>query len=145
VKKKHLEVCGECTEFPCSKFNSKWFGKAAYDSFVTHKQAVPNLKFIKQYGIKVFLKQQGTRTRLLEEMLDEFNDGRSKGFYCLSAALLSIEGIEDALKTTRKEVERLGVEGDDAKFKAKILRKILKDIAEKEQVELKLHKPSHWK
>ena len=77
VKNNNLETCGECKDFPCSKFNSIWFGEDSYDSFVTHKKAVPNLTFIKNKGFEKFTKQQEKRIKILKEMINNFNDGRS--------------------------------------------------------------------
>lgn len=59
VKKKNLEVCGECDEFPCQKFDSSWLKDGCeYDSFLTHKKAYSNLNFIKKSGIEKFIEQQ---------------------------------------------------------------------------------------
>lgn len=142
VKNRHHETCGECDEFPCSKFDS-WFGDNAYDSFVTHKKTEPNLKYIKKYGIDKFIEQQEKRIKLLLEMLDEFNDGRSRNFYCLSAALLTVPILEKSINTARKKVQSLEFNKDDIKAKAKILKETLLKAAEKEEVELKLRKPPH--
>ena len=145
VKKKNLEICGECKDFPCSKFDSEWFGKDSYDSFVTHKKAVPNLTFIKNKGFVEFIRQQENRMKILKEMLDKFNDGRSKSYFCLASALLPLQVLKKSLDSARKMIEQLGISKDDMKEKAKILRDILKSAADKENIILKLQKPPNWK
>jgi len=145
VKKRGFENCGECNDFPCTKFNNKWFGKDAYDSFVTHRKAISNLHLIKEQGMELFLKQQKKRIRLLEEMLNRYNEGRSKSFYCLSTALLSIEGIEQALDSANKKIRISGIKENDYKSKAKILKEALQEVAGQENIKLKLHKPPNWK
>ena len=40
--KKGLEVCSECDEYPCSRYDAE---KKGLDSFVTHKKVFPNLEF----------------------------------------------------------------------------------------------------
>ncbi len=145
VKNRNLETCGECKEFPCSKFNSKWFGKDAYDSFVTHKQAMNNLVNIKRIGMEKFLNHQKRRIDFLVEMLNDFNDGRSKNFYCISTALLSIQGIKEALKNARIKIIKMNIQKNDKKSKAKILKENLLNIAQNENVKLKLDKPPNWK
>lgn len=139
VKKKGLEVCSECTDFPCSKFDD-WFKKESYDSFVTHKKVKPNLLFIKENGFKKFIKDQHKRMNLLEIILKDFNDGRSKNFYCICATLLSIQGIKESIKKAKAKSKNV-----DLKIKAKILKDLLKKTAKKEKVELKLNKPPNWK
>lgn len=140
VKKKGLEVCAQCDEFPCSRFASwldKWWLE---DSVVTHRKIRPNMDFIKEHGLEKFLEQQGKRIKLLEKMLDSYNDGRSKGFYCLAAALLSIPALETSLSDTERKMKADKVKANDLKTKAKILRGFLEGFAAEEGVELKLRK-----
>ncbi len=140
VKKKGLEVCAQCNEFPCSRFAS-WLDKwGQEDSVVIHRKIKPNLDFMKEHGLEKFLEQQARRIKLLEKMLDKYNDGRSKGFYCLAAALLSIPALEAALNETERKMKADKVKSDDVKTKAKILREFLEGFAAKEGVELKLRK-----
>jgi len=126
VKKKNLEVCADCNEFPCPKFGSE--GENSYDSFITHRKTVFNLNFIKEKGIERFIEQQKKRIKLLETMLNDYDEGRSKSFYCLATALLSIESLEKSLNNVEKS--------DNIKIRAKNLKKILNEIG----VELKLRK-----
>jgi hypothetical protein len=78
-------------------------------------------------------------------MLKDFNDGRSKSFYCISNTLLSIEALEKSIRDSKKKIKSSNVKDDDFKTKATILKDFLKKAAEKEHVELKLNKPPHWK
>ncbi|KAA0003219.1 MAG: DUF3795 domain-containing protein [Thermoplasmata archaeon] len=128
VKKNKLEVCADCKEFPCSKFD----GFDAHDSFITHRNSISNLRFIKKYGMEEFIEQQGKRMKLLDTMLKHFNDGRSKSFYCIAVTLLSIDDIEKALKKCEE------IKTDDIKIKAKILKKFLNSSAAKKGTDLKL-------
>lgn len=139
VKKKNLVVCAECNDFPCKRFDD-WFGDKTYDSWLSHRKAEPNLKFIKEKGLEEFIKQQQKRIKLLHKMLKNYNEGRSKSFYCLSVTLLSIEGIEKSIQIAHDKSKGL-----DLKAKAKILKEELKKTAEKEKVELKINKPPTWK
>lgn len=141
VKKKNLEVCAECNDFPCQKFDS-WFGNEAYDSFVTHKKTEPNLYFIKKHGVEKFIEQQKERIKFLKDMLKGFNEGRSRSFYCIAAALLSVDDVKKSIDSAKKEVKTLDIKNDDVKSKAKILRKIIQDVADKKGIDLKLRKPT---
>jgi acyl-CoA reductase-like NAD-dependent aldehyde dehydrogenase len=77
---------------------------------------------------------QKLREGLLKEMLQEFNEGRSKTYYCIASTVLEIEELETAVKRAR-EAQRL-----DVKEKARFLHAILDDIAEKKHYYLKLRK-----
>jgi len=140
VKKENLEVCAQCDDFPCSKFDS-WFGNEAYDSFITHKKTESNLYFIKKHGVEKFIEKQRERIKLLEEMLKEFNEGRSRSYYCIAVALLSVDDVKKSIDSAKKEVKTVDVRKDDVKSKARILRKSIQVVADKEGIDLKLRKP----
>lgn len=135
VKKKGLEVCAQCPQFPCVKFKDT----GMYDSFLTYKKAIPNLNFIKESGIEKFIEQQEKRIRLLETMLKRFDDRRSKSFYCIAATLLPLETLEKSLDNANQKI-KADTKPDDVKTKAKILKNILNQYAQKEKIELKLKK-----
>jgi len=136
VKKRNLEVCSLCDEFPCSKFD----GWNANDSFISHKISISNLNLIKQHGIDIYFEQQTKRIKLLEAMIENFNDGRQKSFYCLAAALLSIVDLETSLNKAEEKMKTEGIYSDDVKAKAKILKGFLNDCANREGIESKLRK-----
>jgi len=140
VKKKSLEVCAQCEEFPCSKFESLRTNGVEYDSFATYRKVYPNMTFIKEYGLEKFIEKQGKRMKLLDEMLKSFNEGRSKSFYCLAAALLSIEALEKSLENSGRSIKENKIGSDNIKAKAQILRRFLEESAASEGVELKLRK-----
>ena len=138
VKKKKLEVCAQCDEFPCKKFESWLINGGKYDSFLTHKKAHYNLNFIREHGIKEFIEQQKKRIRLLETTIKKFDDGRSKSFYCIAATLLPIPDLESSLSRADQKAKANKIRLDNVK--AKILKEILNNLAAKEGIELKLRK-----
>jgi len=140
VKKKNLEVCAQCDEFPCSKFDSSIIEGGEYDSFITYKKAYHNLNFIREHSVEKFIEQQRERIKLLRIMLNNYDDGRSKSFYCIAATLLPIKDLEKSLDETKQKLGADNIEWNDIKTKAKILKGFLKDLATREGIELKLRK-----
>jgi hypothetical protein len=124
--KRNYETCANCSEFPCEKFD-KWFNA---DSFVTHQKCLQNIQKIKTEGIEEFLKEQEERKSFLEIMLQKYNPGRCTSLYCLASALMSIE----SLKVSVQQIE--SVKED----KAKSFKKSIQELAENEQITLKLRK-----
>jgi len=138
VKKKGLEVCAQCGEFPCAKFES-WLGNLEqYDSFLTHQRTRPNLDSIRTHGIESFMEQQTKRMTLLKTMLKNFDDGRTKSFYCTAATLLPIADLEESLRHSLQQLKQDKVTSEDIKRRAGILRDFLKDCAARTGVDLKL-------
>jgi hypothetical protein len=139
VKKRKLEVCSQCDEFPCSKFES-W---AKGDSFVTHQKTLFNLNSIRGEGVEKFTEQQRKRIGLLKTMLEEFDDGRSKSFYCIATALLPVTALEESLHHAQQQIKQDKAKSGDIKTRAGILRGLLDDCAAKTGVELKLRHKKH--
>lgn len=137
VKKRNLEVCAECLEFPCSKFDKE---TGETDSFVTHRKVLPNQNFIKKFGTAKFIEQQNDRIRLLETMLEYYDDGKCKSLFCLAAALISLESLNNVLMKAEQEVKEQSINDNDLKSKARIIKAILAQTAEEENVELRLRK-----
>jgi hypothetical protein len=53
--------------------------------------------------------QQRTRIRLLEKLIAEYDDGRSKSSYCLTAALLPVSELKGALaEAGRRKIQAPG-------------------------------------
>ena len=87
------------------------------------------MSFIKEHGVEKFVGQQKRRIRLLETMIADFDDGRSKSFYCKSAALLDVTTLESSLDKAIQKIETDNIKPNDTKTKAKILKGILSGIA----------------
>ena len=130
--KKEIETCGDCKDFPCSRFENEG---ANSDSFVTHKKMIANLEYIKQNGIENFIEKQKIRIEILCELLSSYNEGRSKSFFCVSCALLPI----DKLKEIDKELKNMPA-NNDLKTRNKHAKKLITDIADTLNIDLKLKK-----
>ena len=134
VKQHNHATCAECDEFPCSRFE----GVDKRDSFVTKQISLSNLDFVREAGLEHFINQQGNRIKLLETMLARFNEGRSKSYYCLAAALLPIADLEASLGEADREITNNSAGPEDIKAKAAILRRFLNSHAAERGVELRL-------
>ena len=137
VNEKEFETCAECMDFPCSRFRGAW---EEFDSFLTHRRMRSNLTYIREKGVENYVHRLEKRMKLLGKMLEEFNDGRSKSYYCIATTLLPITDLETSLTKAEQKIEAEKIELDDFKTKAKILKDFLNKFAEKKGVELKLRK-----
>lgn len=136
VKKKGFEVCSQCDEFPCRKFDSWLHRDNVPDSYPPDRAVHSNHRLIKERGLEEFLKTQKMRMRSLEKMLQEFNDGRSKSFYCHAANLLPIEDLQATLNNAEQRIRDNKIKSDDVKTKSGMLRELLTDLALKKGIEL---------
>lgn len=136
TKSNGFETCADCNKYPCEKLKS--WDKA--DSFVTHKVSLQNLYEIKQNGINPFINQQMKRVKILETLLNSFNEGRSKSFFCIATTLLPVDDLDNCINKAKKLVEEKDISSEDIRSKAKIMREMLNDYAKNQNIEIKLRK-----
>ena len=137
VKNNNLEVCAQCKNFSCEKHDGE---KDLKDSFVTHKKMMENQKTIQKYGIEKYIKEQNIRINILEKILSEYNDGKSKNYFCIAVTLLDINYLNASIKEAESKIKMENIMEDDKKNKAKILKDILTKYANENNIEIKLDK-----
>lgn len=127
VKKRNLETCGQCPDFPCGRFKSEQAYRRMQESpsYPPATKILANLNSIKQHGVERFAGQQRKRIEWLQRVLDAFNDGRSKRCYCRAAALLDPETLDRTRQAAERKIKAESIPPDDTKAKAKILRALL--------------------
>ena len=136
IKKKGIEFCWQCKENEtCEKWRKHREFSKRIDSFKCYQKLENNIAFIQKNGVNEFKKVQKTRENLLKKMLQEFNEGRSKSYYCVAATVLEIEELEETLNKAKKDSFGLEV-----KERSEIFRSILDEIAERKNYYLKLRK-----
>ena len=129
VKKHGFETCTECSEI----FNCEIFLRRKVAEWIP---AINNLRQIKEFGLENWLKEQKERQTLVEELLHNYNEGRSMSFFCKACARMSIDLINKGLKEAREKLVCEKVDKSDIKSKAKFLKTILKDLAFKASINL---------
>jgi hypothetical protein len=136
LKRKGVEFCWDCQE---NKHCERWlkhrtYGKKA-DSFKCYQTLEHDIAFIQKNGVAEFERDQKDREQLLKEMLRDFNEGRSKSYYCIAATVFDIEELRGVLSQAKRQSSGLDIKG-----KSKILHSILDDIARKKAYYLRLRK-----
>ncbi len=134
IKKKGIEFCWDCEESKtCEKWRKHRESGKKVDSFKCYQKLEDDIAFIQKYGVAEFEKLQKIREQLLREMLQEFNEGRSKSYYCIASTVLEIEDLKEALNKAKKSSKGLKI-----KENSKLLHSILDEIAVQKKYCLKL-------
>jgi hypothetical protein len=137
VKQKGLDTCGQCNEFEFCPRVMKLLEDAKHaDSLVSYQTVSANFAFVRKNGIEKWAKRQEDKIAFLKTLLENYNDGRSKTFYCLSVQLLPL----DKLKAALAQAQKLIAPEMALKDKAKLVREAFNGLAAKSGVELKLRK-----
>ncbi len=136
VKKKGLDFCWECRESSaCEKWKFHREAGKIGDSFKCYQTLEADIAFILRYGVEEFEVQQKARELILKEMLNEFNDGRSKSYYCIAATVFTLEELQQTLADAK-----VNSNGLQQKEKAKVMHSIIEGVASKRGYCLKLRK-----
>ncbi len=129
VKKHRFETCTECEEvFRCEIFLRRKIAEWI--------PAGDNLHQIKEVGLENWLNEQRERQKLVEKLLQNYNEGRSMSFYCKVCARMSIDLINKAIEEAKKKLVSEKLAESDMKSKAKILKAVINDLALKGNVNL---------
>ena len=137
VKQRNLETCAECGDWEeCEKI-AKLLDSAKYqDSFLSHKPLAANFAFIQKNGIGEFARREMEKQKFLRHLIENYDEGRSKSFYCTSCQLVPLDKLREALVDVGTKV----AEATDIKEKAKLVRAAISNMADSLQIDLKLRK-----
>ncbi len=136
VKERNVEFCWDCPDqASCLKWaRHRDFGKTR-DSFKCYQTLEIDIAFIQKNGVAEFKRIQKIREKWLRKVLAEFNEGRSKSYYCIAATVMEISELQEAFEEAEKRAVGLSV-----KEKAKILHGLLDAVAARAGYVLKIRK-----
>jgi len=136
IKKKGVEFCWDCDEnTTCDKWHKHREHGRTRDSFKCYQTLERDIKLVLEQGVHALVQSQNEREQLLKRMLEQFNDGRSKSYYCIAATVMDAGDIRQALSEANRKSGGL-----DAKASAKLLHGILDKIAAEKGYLLELRK-----
>lgn len=128
-----VEYCFQCGDYPCAIYKHA----DDYDSFITHKNQKADMEKASKIGIDAYNAEQTEKVRLLNMLLSKYNSGREKTLYCLAVNLLDIDDIKGVLEQASKYNDS---EEFPIKEKAAYVSKLLRQLAQQKNIELKLKK-----
>lgn len=131
VKKKGFFTCIECDEYPCGRYVRRKWGLDYWT-----KKATENLDEIKKSGFGSWLKGQRERRLLVENLLKNYNDGRSMSFYCKACIVLPVKVIKNAIEEAKTKFVSNKI--SDMKSRAKTLKAIIQELSLNLGINLKL-------
>lgn len=128
-----IEYCYQCDEYPCEKYD----GIDAFDSFVTHRNQLKDFEKVKRIGIDIYQSELNEKINILRYLLDNYNDGRRKNFFCIAVNLLELQDVKSIMKQIATETN---LDNLTLKEKATIAVNLFQTMAAKQNVVLKLNK-----
>ena len=131
-QRKGLAYCFLCEEYPCRKYD----GVDLSDSFISHKNQFSDSERAKQIGLEAYEIQLNEKITILKKLLQNYDDGRKKSFYCLAVNLLDLHDSNAVMDRIATEVEPEA----SRKAMAAIAARLFEEMAAKKGVSLKLRR-----
>ncbi len=127
-----VEFCCLCEEYPCNKYD----GVDIADSFITHMNQLKDFEKAKNIGLDAYEAELNNRVALLKYLLENFDDGRRKSFFCIAVNLLDLPDTEYVIAQIKDQTRR----DIPQKGKAAVAVRIFQAMAEKRNITLQLRK-----
>lgn len=127
----NIAYCNQCESFPCEKYPKE----DEYDSFITYYNRYRDFEKLKKIGVKAYQEEQSQKVTILNELLENYNDGRKKTLFCLAVNLLELDDLRKVMELIKEDEEHLSV-------KEKVVRmtRLLHEVAAQKGISLKLRK-----
>ena len=128
-----IEYCFQCGEYPCPKYDHI----EDYDVFITGRNQKRDMKKAQQIGVEAYNAEQAEKACILDILLAHYNDGRKKTLFCVAVNLLELQELQEVLRQieNRSDLETLTL-----KEKSALAAGLLKAVAAKNDIDLKLRK-----
>lgn len=128
-----ISFCFACEEYPCARYK----GMDEYDSFIPHRNRKKDFAKAQEMGIEAYIAELRRKMDLLDEFLEQYNDGRRKTFFATAVYLLELCDLQDVLDSLKSREDICGL---PIKEKALAAVQLLQDKADSRGISLKLVK-----
>lgn len=133
--KKHnnVEFCSQCDSYPCGKYVQI----SPTDSFISYKNVQSDFEKAKNNGIESYISELKEKMSILGLLIEKYNDGRRKSFYCTAVNLISLHDLQEIMN----EIQRNPNAYDNPNHKsADRVVSLFNDYAAQRNIHLKLRK-----
>ena len=132
-----VQFCWACPEYPCSRYEGFDDG----DSFVPHRNRRQDIAQAREMGLEAYLAHLEKKRAILDELLEDYNDGRRKTLFTTAVYLLPLEDLRSVMTAldSRPELAEQSV-----KERAIAAVELFQEAADCRGVSLKLNKKT-WK
>ena len=126
----NVEYCFQCSDYPCKKYELD----SKCDSFISYKSVKQNFSDAK-ININKYMDVLERRYEILQVLISEYNDSKSKGLYCLVSNDMPIDELEELFTKAKNINKEMTI-----KEKAKKVKEEIESIETRLRVKFKLRK-----
>jgi hypothetical protein len=93
-----LQYCFECPEYPCRHYE----GFDSYDTLVLHRNQRRDMQKAKEIGIDAYHAEQLEKKKILDRLLECFDDGSKTACYCLAVNRMELKDLQKIMRNLNK-------------------------------------------
>jgi hypothetical protein len=127
----NVEYCFLCSYYPCEKYKSP----SEKDSFITYRNVINDMQRAVDFGLEQYQSELNEKISFLEYLINNYNDGRRKNFYCIAVNVLTLADLNDIKEHIPKFDETAPL-----KDKIKAVESLFYEKAGSKNIDLKLRK-----
>lgn len=129
----NIQCCFECREYPCPKYDKM----DEYDSFIPRRGRQRDVERAQMMGVSAYIAELHEKMKILDWLLQNYNDGRRKTFFDTAVYRLELGDIQTVMESLENQD---GILELPVKEKALIAVRLFQDLADKRGISLKLIK-----
>lgn len=96
-----VEFCFQCSEYPCERYETV----SEYDSFISYRNVLNDFAKAAEDGIEAYQAELNEKVEILQLLLENYNDGRRKTFFCQAVNLLELADIKMVLGQLEDQIK----------------------------------------
>ena len=132
-KNDKVEYCFQCSLFPCKRYRSP----SSRDSFISYYNVIADLEKASKYGVEQYIIELNEKVNILEFLINNYDDGRRKNFYCIAVNLLELQDLRDIITEIKQCTNGKNI---DFKENIKKIIQLFETTASKKNIIIKLRK-----
>jgi hypothetical protein len=129
----NVEYCFQCSSYPCQRYCEP----SKVDSFISYRNVISDFKKANKIGINKYQMELNEKVHILEFLINNYNDGRKKSFYCVTVNLLKLADLKRIIEQIDEKIKNQDI---DAKGKIKLIIDLFESKAKNKNIDLKLRK-----
>ena len=127
-----VEYCFQCSSFLCTKYSNP----SNVDSFISYRNVISDFEKADR-GLQQYRIELDEKVKILELLINNYNDGKRKKFYCIAVNLLKLKDLKDIVVEIHDKLNK-----PDISMKDKIEQIVIlfEAVAKRDNIDLKLRK-----
>ncbi len=126
-----VDYCFQCSEYPCRRYE----GIDRHDSLISHRNQKKDMAKAKDIGIEDYLEEQLSKKKILNRLLEDYDNGGKDVLFCLAVNMLPVDDLETVLESADSNTAMM-----TRHEKTAIIEKELRSCAERLGIPLVLRK-----